>query len=560
MRTRAFFLSLLVCAGQLAAGGLVVQPNPALVRTGGTVDFYVEADSVAAPVRWQVVPPGLGTIDAGGRFTASGKTGRGLVRALSASGGAEAVGHAMVRVVGPEDSRLKVLVTPALARAEVNTPVRFRAELRDIGGKEIEPTAVTWRLVPDDLGTIDDQGLFTPQRTGRGRIVALAGEGAAAGMGQARVSVYASSVAGSLSIDIEPRRLRLEPGATARVSVTVRDSSGSTVPAAVDFQVSPPGLGSFSSDGTFTAASGSGNGVMTVRAKYRGTFGQARGLLVVAGGARRYRVQLRPKSALVAPSQSAEFEPVCFDPQGNQVTPPYWVWKVVPQNLGTITPEGLFTAGDRAIQGKVVASLPPDFGLGQDFASVRVKAGPPRTVRVSPSKAVLRPGETRQFSATAVGPSGQAMDNIRFVWKVAPEGIGTITPEGLFTAGPLPKMGTVVAILPPELGGGRGYAVVGVSNYTVQILGARPTHLNAGETHMFTAEIRDQAGNAVSGVSFEWSASSLYPNFGSIDQSTGVFTAGSPQAAQAEGNVTVRARLNGHLVGGDGIRVIVHRP
>lgn len=559
MRIRCLFLALFACAGQLTAGGLVVQPNPALVGIGGTVVFTAEDDSASSPVRWQVVPPSLGTIDAGGRFTASGKPGRGLVRAVSAAPGGASVGHAMVRVDGQDDPRLKVTVAPALAAAEINSPVQFRAELRDIGGKEIESTAITWRLVPEDLGTIDDQGLFTPQRPGRGRIVALARVGGSAGMSQARVSVAASSGTGSLSVDIEPRRLRLEPGASARVNVTVRDSSGKVVPAVAAFLLSPPGLGSFTDDGTFTASASSGNGVLTVRARYQGAFGQARGLVVVAGSAKRYRVQLRPKTLLVAPSQSAEFEPVCLDPQGNQVHPPYWGWTVVPQNLGTVTPEGLFTAGDKAIQGKVVASLPPDFGTGQDFASVRIKAGPPRTVRVSPAKAVLRPGETRQFSASAVRTSGQALGDVRFVWKVSPEGLGTITPDGLFTAGPLPKMGTVVAIMPPELGGGRGYAVVGVSSYTVQILGARPTHLNAGETHQFTAEIRDQAGNQVPGVSFEWSASSLYPNFGGIDPSSGVFTAGTPQAAQAEGNVMVRARLNGHVIGGDGIRVIVHR-
>ncbi len=560
MRTISLLLASLALAGQLVADGLVVQPNPALVRTGGIVDFSVEADSAAPTVRWQVVPPSLGTIDAGGRFTASEKPGRGLVRAVSSAPGSVSVGHAMVRVVGPDEPRLRVTVIPAVARAEVNSPVQFRAEIRNIDGEEIESPAITWRLVPKDLGMIDGQGLFTPRRPGRGRIVAVARTGAASGMGQARILVSASPGAGSLSVDIEPRRLRLEPGASARVSVTVRDSSGNIVPAEVTFQVSPPRLGSFSDDGTFTAASVPGNGVITVRARYQGAFGQARSLATVAGGAKRYRVQLRPKTALVAPRQSAEFEPVCFDPQGNQVSPPYWVWKVVPQNLGTVTPEGLFTAGDRVLQGKVVAALPSDFGIGQDFASVRVKAGPPRTVRVSPAKAVLRPGETRQFSAIAVGPSGQPLDNVRFVWKAVPQGIGTITPDGLFTAGPLPKMGTVVAILPPELGGGRGYAVVGVSNYSVQILGARPTHLNAGEIHQFTAVIRDQAGNPVPGVSFEWSASSLYPNFGSIDQYSGLFTAGSPQAAQAEGNVMVRARLDGHVIGGDGIRVIIHRP
>ncbi len=559
MRTIFLPLALALCAGAVSAAGLVVQPNPALVPAGGTVSFTVEADSATAKVEWQVVPPGLGTIDAAGRFTASGKPGQGLVRAVSSAPGTRLVGHAMVRVVGPGYRRLRVAVAPAAARIEAGSTVRFQAEVRDIDGNELESPDISWRVVPQDLGTIDADGLFTPQRGGRGRIVALARVGASSGLGQARLSAVPRR-AGSLTVDIEPRRLRLEPGASARISATVRDSAGNQVEANVKFQVLPAALGSVSPEGVFTASARSGNGVVTVRAEHQGAVGQARGLLVVASGPGRYRVQLRPKAAMVGPSQSAEFEPACYDPQGNQVSPPYWVWRVVPQDLGTITPEGLFTAGDRAVQGKVVASLPPDFGIGQDFASVRVKPGPPRIVRVSPAKAVLRPGESRQFTASAVGPSGLPLDNARFVWKVSPEGMGTITPGGLFTAGSVPKLGTVVAILPPELGGGRGYAVVGVSNYNVQLLGPRPTHLTAGESHQFQAEIRDQGGNAVPGAVFDWSASSLYPNFGGIDPASGIFTAGTPQAAQAEGNVVVRVRLNGHLVGGDGIRVVVHRP
>ncbi len=557
MRLSLLFLTLALGAGRLAAEGLVVQPNPAVVGVGGSVQFSVDDDSLPLSVRWQVVPPSLGTIDTKGRFTASSRPGRGLVRAVSSQSGA--LGHALVRVVGSDEPRLKVIVAPAAARAEVNHPLQFQAEVLNLQGDEIEPSDIVWMVVPSDLGTVDGQGLFTPQRPGQGRIVAQAKHGAARGMGQARVMVAPSSGVKTISVDIEPRRLRLEPGASARLSLTVRDTSGNTVPALISFQVSPPGLGSISSDGTFTASSSPGKGVLTVRARHQGAWGQARCLIVVATGPKRYRVQLRPKSIILQPSQSAELEPVCFDTQGNQIQPPYWIWKVVPQNLGTITPEGLFTAGPQAVQGKVVASLPPDFGLGQDFASVRIKPGQARTVRLAPAKALLRPGEIKQFTASAFGPSGQSLENVRFVWKVAPEGLGTITPDGLFTAGPQPKIGTVIAILPPEFGGGRGYAIVGISHYNIQILGPRPTHLNAGEIRQFTVEVRDQSGNPVPGVSFEWSASSLYPNFGSIDPATGLFTAGTPQAAQAEGNVMVRARVDGHLVGGDGIRVIVHR-
>lgn len=560
---RRFFLSLAlaVWAGPLPAGELVVRPNPALVQAGAAVSFTVAADTAPDKVEWQVVPPGLGTMDDGGLFTASERPGRGLVRALATTrSGARSVGHAMVSVLPAGDRRLKVTVAPATARVVLNSSVQYQADVGDMAGGEAGGLELTWRVVPRDLGTVDARGLFTPRRTGLGRIVALARAEQSQGMGQARVAVVPAKSSGSLIVHLEPARLRLEPEASVQIKVTVTDAGGRPVPAAVGYQVSPAGLGTVSTGGILTASSSPGHGALTVRADHQGAVGQARGLVVVAHEVKRYRVQLRPKAAAIAPSQSAEFEPVCYDAQGNQARPPYWVWKVLPKGLGTITPEGLFTAGDRVIQGKVVVSLPPEFGQGQDFASVRVRPGRPKVVRVSPAKALLKPGETRQFSASVVGTQGQAADNARFIWKVSPERLGTITPDGLFTAGPLPRMGTVVAIIPPEYGGGKGYAVIGVSNYTVQILGARPRHLTAGETHQFQADVRDQNGNPVPGVVLVWSASSLSPNFGTIDPSSGLFSAGTPLAQQVEGIVLVRVRLNDHLVGGDGIKVIVHRP
>lgn len=560
MKRMLLWLALAAGPRLALAAGLTVQPNPALVQTGGTVVFAADTDSSPGKVEWQVVPPWLGTVDEGGRFTASDKPGQGMVRAVSGRPGHRLVGHAMISVAPQGDARLEVSVIPSAARAELGSPARFRAEVRKIDGEDAENPAITWKVVPEDLGTIDAGGTFIPQRVGRGRIAALARTPAGRGMAQARLEVLSPREDGRLSLSLEPRRLRLEPGASLRTSVEVRDAAGNQVQAALSYRVDPPGLGAVASDGTFTASAQAGHGVLTATAFHRGAFGQARSLVTVAVGTGKYRVQLRPKTALLAPSQSADFEPLCLDADGNQVQPPYWVWKVVPPGLGTITPEGIFTAGDKAAQGKLVASLPAEFGQGQDFASVRVKPGRPWIVRVSPAKVLVRPGESRKFTASVSRPGEKPLDNPRLVWKVAPEGLGSISPDGLFTAGPTPRMGTVVAMLPREYGGGRGYAGVGVSNYAVQILGSRPRHLSAEEVHQFQAEVRDQSGSLVTGAVFEWSSSSLYPNFGAIDPASGVFTAGTPAAQQAEGNVLVRIRIDGHLAGGDGIRVIVHRP
>lgn len=557
MRSWMIMAAAIISAAALKAGGLEVRPNPALIAPGATVVFSATADGLPIAAEWQVVPNSLGTIDSRGNFVASGKPGQGLVRAIAQVQGQRSIGHAMVRVLSSDDRRLAVFVSPNYVKLKAGEQSLFTARIEEAGGSQ--PT-ISWRVVPPDLGEIDENGLFTAHRAGRGRVVALARSSAGRGLGQARVLVAPADRRDKLVVNLSPKIIRLGPEASAQISVEVRDSLGKSVDAVLRYRVSPPSLGSVSSDGIFTASSNPGRGTLIVTADHDGMSGQARGLVVVSGQAKRYRVQLRPKTVALAPYSTTEFQPLCLDDQGNLVEPPYWIWRVIPQDLGTITPEGLFTAGDRTRQGKVVASLPPDFGQGQDFASVRIKPGPPRIIRVSPAKAMIRPGQTQQFIATAQGLNEKNLENPRFIWKVTPEGLGTITQDGLFTAGPEPKLGAVLALLPPEQGGGRGYAVVGVSNYNVLILGPRPCHLSSGEAHQFQAELRDQNGSIVAGAVFEWSANSIYPNFGDIDPATGIFTAGMPAAQQAEGTVYVRAKLNGRQVGGDGIKVIVHRP
>ncbi|HTY07651.1 MAG TPA: hypothetical protein VMF29_00670, partial [Candidatus Edwardsbacteria bacterium] len=92
----------------------------------------------------------------------------------------------------------------------------------------------------------------------------------------------------------------------------------------------------------------------------------------------------------------------------------------------------------------------------------------------------------------------------------------------------------------------------------VRIDGARPLYLAAGDAFTFTAEVRDGGGNTVSNAVLDWSCTSLSPNFGTITPA-GQFMAGHPLAAQVDGTVKVRVALNGIVIGGDGIHVIVHR-
>lgn len=554
---KALLLTLLL--GLQALGQLSLSPDPALVKVGGTVQFVLEGDQSYEQVQWQVLPQDLGSIDQSGLFTASQKPGQGAVRAVATKNGVKLVGHALVRVASGKTPRLRVEISPQNQTIDQDISQRFQATVFGWDGSEIAPAKLEWQVMPNSLGSITADGLFIPASSGRGRIIAIARQGQAVGLGQTRITVATKSFVKKITISLQPQRIRLKPQEVVAINVTVTDEQGRPVPAQLEHQVSPPSLGTFDPAGRFMAGDRPGNGIIKVIAQYQGLTAQARAMVTIASQVQRYRVQLRPKLSSLMPQQSVELKPICYDPEGREVQPPYWIWKVVPEELGVVTPEGIFTAGDRTIPGKVVVSLPPEFGRGSDFVSLRIKPGRPNIVRVSPAKAILKPGEAVQFTATVQTADGRPLQNVALHWRLFPEGLGMITQNGLFTAGSLPKIGAVIAEVAPSDGGGRGYAMAAVSNFQVVITGPRPRHLNSGESHQFAAELRDQGGNPIPGAQFEWSSSSLSPNFGSIEPASGLFTAGYPQSQQVEGMVYVRARLEGHVVGGDGIKVVVHR-
>lgn len=556
---RASLLMLAWCgtAAAALASAITVSPNPAHLLPGGTVRFT--ASAAAGPVSWRVVPAWLGTIDQAGNFTAAARPGRGIIRAIATGAdGTELVGHAAVAISSDASRRLSVTVAPAAATLRAGETAGFAARVSDAAGGPVDGAAITWKVVPPELGSVGPDGAFTAGDPGIGRVVAVAATAQSRGIGQARVTVVTAGPTRRLTVALLPKRVRLAPGGTAAFTVAVSDQDGRPAAAALRFSVQPPALGTIDDAGAFTAGA-AGTGIVRVVATDGRASATDRALVTVGAPAAQYVVRLTPRRSVLRPGESVQLTAEALDGNGNPVTAPSWRWQVVPERMGTITPEGLFTAGDRALAGRITVRLPADLGTGGAAAALRVLPGLPNHVAVDPAKAVVRPGELRQFSAAVTGPQGAPRPDARVEWKVYPPGIGTITPGGLFTAGASPRLGVVIAQVPPDQGGGRGVASIAVSSYVVRISGTRPRYLAAGDAVQFAADVRDAGGNQVSGAVLQWSRTSASPNFGAIDPATGHFTAGIPVTAQVEGMVYVKAMLAGQLIGGDGIKVYVHR-
>jgi uncharacterized protein (DUF1800 family) len=115
-----------------------------------------------------------------------------------------------------------------------------------------------------------------------------------------------------------------------------------------------------------------------------------------------------------------------------------------------LTATGTTTTAQKGLSVQV-SVVNPDPGSMASSANMMVKIGSSGiVVRITPSSAQLRPGETVQFKATITGTT-----NPNVVWKVnSAQGgnvvVGTITANGLYTA-PAGKPGMVVTIGAPSV-------------------------------------------------------------------------------------------------------------
>lgn len=547
---------LLISSAALQAAGLVVSPNPAEVQVNTSVAFTVQGLEPDGSLSWEVIPATLGNIDRTGLFTASGQPGRGMVRAIAKSrDGRTVLGHAMIKVLGNKPGRLTVSVSPARAETKIGHTLSFAARIASAD----ENIKTEWLVIPHDLGTIDARGDFTASGAGKGRIVALAKGPGKYGLGQAQIAVRPSGKVSDLSVVVSPKRIKLQPKNRTRLAVQVRDPKGETVRARISYSLSPPELGTIDQDGNFTAGEKAGLGVIKAEASSGQAYGSDRVFVIVSEKSSRYQIKIKPRQAVLEAKSSVKFEVEVWDENGSSVIPPALDWKVIPEGLGSISPQGLFTAGDRALSGKIVVQLPAEFGRSRDAASVKIQSQGRNTIRINPPKASLKPGQMMQFSAVVNDSRGKPAGDQRIIWKLQPENLGIITPQGLFTAGVAARSGLVIAELPSEFGAGRAIAPLTVSSYQVKI-NAPPNQYNVhpGEQIVFAASVRDANGNDLSGSAvFEWELKSSTAGFGNINKSSGLFNAGHPAKLPADGYIMVRVSINGLPAGTDGIKITI---
>jgi len=570
-----------------AADALTVRVTPDRVHTtpGGAISFSAvvldnTGRAVPANIIWSVIPPGLGSIDSAGNFMAGDTSGRAIVRATADAGGSSGAGHAVVDIGTDLPRRLTVTVSPPRVTVDPGDVQVCTAAVTDpVTGGEVDAD-VEWVVVPERLGSIDARGVFTASSEfGAGRIAALAYYLDREGLGDAAVVVGSAAPADAV-VTVTPRTARFKPGETSRFTADVTDAAGEPIDADVEWTVMPRAAGTIDEDGRFTA--GPGDGAGRVLASVATSGGPARGIAAVEielPGPSGITVRTRPREAATLPGDDVVFEAEVIGPDGAVLDVPV-DWIVRPDWIGSISADGVFSASDEMSElpqngmwtGTVVASVETERGSASDAAHVTVRdVGPRLGLRLHPARPVLAPGQDIQFEGQVLGPD--APDDWRMEWAVMPVDLGTISPDGMFTANAVfgdptsgqfgPRDGVIVARATLPDGSvltARAHAHIRVPGQPVRIrVTPAVVTIEPGGTAGFDAVVIGPEGKELN-IPVRWTVRPQ--SLGSVTQE-GVFTAAAHQGSPGHGQdprglVVAQINLPGGQTFQGAAAVIVH--
>lgn len=283
-------------------------PNSAIVQPGEEIIFKVKNGK---PLKWKVIPEQLGDIS-DGRFKAR-KPGMGRIVVILDN---KKILSAFLRVKGLTEP---LKITPQFIRIKTGKKIQFSIKER----KEVK-----WNIKPEDIGAIDENGLFYAKSPGKAVVTASIKEGEVIRIGRAVVVI-----SGKLKVRVIPEKVTLHPGERTRFQIKI-DSDKTVRDIPILWKVIPKRCGIIRKDGTFYAGRFPINGRVVAIIPDR--FG---------GGAGSARISIVPKierEITITPSlrelQIGEEQVFRI----NENIPIHW--KVIPEDLGVISQDGRFRA------------------------------------------------------------------------------------------------------------------------------------------------------------------------------------------------------------------------
>ncbi|HBC76725.1 MAG TPA: hypothetical protein DC017_18120, partial [Candidatus Wallbacteria bacterium] len=139
-------------------------------------------------------------------------------------------------------------------------------------------------------------------------------------------------------------------------------------------------------------------------------------------------IAVSPLTATVAAGASQQFTAIAYDERGNAVSPKGIIWTTT---YGQITSDGLYTSPASPAAALVMAHIGNVYAVGYINSAAGATA---TSLDISPVNAVMRVGESRQFTVIAYDSNGiqVALPTVA-TWSAVN---GSVNSTGLFTAYP----------------------------------------------------------------------------------------------------------------------------
>lgn len=262
-----------------------------------------------------------------------------------------------------------------------------------------------WKVIPENIGYIDNNGNFVAKIEGRCRVIAVFDDGSVA---SARVVIGSEK----LNIKILPSFVKLNIGdlftfKTERIIDNIK------------WDVLPEDIGEINENGVFKAKK-SGRGIIFVKGVLDGKDVYGRSIVFIKGD---LTATILPKRVFLKEGEKINF--IIKEQSGKEIKPVKW--RVIPERMGEIV-DGIFTPKVRLGKGKVVALLPEDYKPRVLYADFVITPEKSIEIRLRPKFQKINLDEKFQFYVDYIN-----INYIPLSFEVYPKDLGEISSSGLFT-------------------------------------------------------------------------------------------------------------------------------
>ncbi|MDA0989036.1 MAG: hypothetical protein O2783_07975, partial [Chloroflexi bacterium] len=472
--TRTAFASVIVepATAGLALTDIQISPQDVTLIPGQRFLFTAVAlDSEGKPVQdaqlqWAVHNPVAGTISSSGLITGGAvpRTYSGVVEVSATSAKGNASTSTTVSIVTRSEAEERILDSVIVYPSNITVRPGQTTGLGALGwdkrSRFVQNLQFQWSMADPEAGTINQFGFFKASSIPGHYPYAIEVtvsqdtlEGPLQSRALASVTVSESARSGELSqVVMIPHRATLTQGQQVTLIARALDTGGQPV-RGIEFtwEVTQPAAGQMVRPGIFVAGNEMGlypdaiqavatqntpDGPVHAKVSIAVTVVPPR----VAGDLS--SVQLVPAEVTLTSGQRIVFTSFGLDSNGDAIQGRV-EWEVIESTAGSINDSGAFKASSEpgrykdALRVRMTQEKDGQEIVLETHATVNI-VGSLDSVKVTRSITTLESGRSVWLFAVGYDSNGLGIHNLQFRWSVDDPSVGSITPSGLFTAGPEP--------------------------------------------------------------------------------------------------------------------------